>query len=93
MKEQLQIVEAIGQAVSEVAPAVRAAMIEHPGFADIGKRMLLAWEEGITGLRDKRVYTLGEMPFGDAFSGFSDPPKLKVKKPVVGRSEWLGRRK
>jgi len=60
VKEQLQIVEAIGQAVSEVAPAVRAAMAEHPAFADIGKRMLLAWEEGIIGLRDKRVYALGD---------------------------------
>ena len=93
MKEQLQIVEAIGQAVSEVAPAVRASMIEHPGFADIGKRMLQAWEEGVTGLRDKRVYALGEMPLGEAFSGFSAPPKLKAEKPVVGRSGLLGRRK
>ena len=98
LKEQLQIVEAIGQAVSEVAPAVRAAMVEHPGFADIGKRMLQTWEAGVTGLRDKRVYALGDAvstkaALGDAFGGFSDPPKLKAEKPVVGRSELLGRRK
>lgn len=98
VKEQLQIAEAIGQAVSEVAPAVRAAMIEHPGFADIGKRMLLAWEEGVTGLRDKRVYALGDVAssrtaLGDAFSGFSDPPKLRTRSSVVGRSELLGKKK
>lgn len=98
VKEQLQIVEAIGQAISEVAPAVRAAMVEHPGFADIGKRMLLAWEEGVTGLRDKQVYALGDAAsskavLGDAFSGFSDPPKLTVGKSVVGRSELLGKKK
>jgi serine/threonine-protein kinase HipA len=34
-------------------------MDEHPGFSDIGKRMLLAWEEGINGLRHKSTYALG----------------------------------
>lgn len=92
-KEQLEIVEAIGQAISEVAPMVRVAMEEHPGFRDIGKRMLLAWEEGITGLRNKATYALGDVPLGDAFSGFSDPPKLEIAKADIGRSELLGRRK
>ncbi len=93
VKEQLEIVDAIGQAVTEVAPSVRAAMNDHPAFADIGKRMLQAWQEGVGGLRDKRVYALGEIPLGDAFGGFSDPPKLVAKKSVVGRSELLGSKK
>jgi len=93
VREQLQMVEAIAQAVSEVAPSVRAAMIEHPGFADTGKRMLLTWQEGLAGLRDKRVYALSEAPLGEAFKGFSEPPKLKSETSVVGRSELLGKRK
>jgi hypothetical protein len=69
------------------------AMNEHPAFADIGKRMLQAWQDGVDGLRDKRVYALGEISLGDAFSGFSDRPKLVTKKSVVGRSELLGSKK
>lgn len=98
VKEQLEIVEAVGQAVSDVAPSVRSAMNEHPAFADIGKRMLQAWQEGVDSLRDKRVYGLGAAsaaasPLGNAFSGFSDPPKLVAEKSVVGRSESLGSKK
>jgi serine/threonine-protein kinase HipA len=93
IKEQVEIIEAIGQAISEVAPTVRTAMEEHADFRDIGKRMLLAWEEGINGLRNKATYALGAAPLGDAFTGFSDPPKLQVAKADIGRSELLGRRK
>ncbi len=93
LREQIQIIDAITQAISEVAPNVRAAMIEHPAFADIGKRMLLAWQEGIDRLRDQRIYALGEATLGDAFAGFSDPPKLKRRKKALGRSELLPRRK
>jgi serine/threonine-protein kinase HipA len=93
VKDQLEIVEAIGQAISDVAPSVRTAMDEHPGFSDIGKRMLLAWEEGINGLRHKSTYALGVTPLGEAFTGFSDPPKIVAGKPDIGRSELLGRRK
>lgn len=93
VKEQREIVEVIGQAVSEVAPLVRAAMGAHSAFADIGKRMLQAWQEGIDGLRDERVYALGGISLGDAFSGFSNPPKLVTRKSAVGRSELLGSRK
>lgn len=93
VKEQLQIVDAIAQAVSEVAPMVRAAMIEHPDFADLGKCMLQAWEAGVTELRDKRVYALGTTALGDAFTGFSDPPKVDAGRSTIGHSELLGRRK
>jgi serine/threonine-protein kinase HipA len=90
LREQAEILDSIGQALSEVAPAVREAMKEHSGFVDIGKRMLLAWEEGINGLRDKRVYALGAAALGSAFEGFSDPPKLANEKAIIGRSDLLG---
>lgn len=91
--EQTGMIEAITQAVSEVGPLVRAAIKEHPGFVDIGKRMLLTWQEGVQGLRDRHVYALGDRALGEAFTGFSEPPKLKGEKTAVGRSELLGKRK
>jgi serine/threonine-protein kinase HipA len=67
-------------------------MAEHPGFRDIGKRMLLAWQEGITGLRDHRVYAVGDWPANRVFEGISDPPKLEMPRSVVGRSPLLSDR-
>lgn len=92
VKEQSEIIEAISDAVSATAPQVRDAMKTHPAFADIGKRMLLAWHEGVSILRDKRGYALGDWKPGTALTGFSDPPKLENPKAVIGRSELLGRR-
>lgn len=93
LKQQLLILEKISDAVSDVAPAVRLAMAEHPEFSDIGKRMLLSWNGGITGLRDPRTYAAVDWRPGAAFDGFSDPPKLDNLKSVIGRSELLGTRK
>lgn len=59
-KDQKLTVERIAEALSDVAPQVRMAMEEHPGFNDIGKHMLLAWEVGIAGLRNKRSDLLGK---------------------------------
>ena len=39
--------------------------------------MLLAWAEGVQGLRDERVYAVGAWQAGDAFEGFSPPTKTK----------------
>ena len=58
-KEQARMVEALCDAVADVTPQVREAMKTHAAFSDIGQRMLLAWAEGIQGLRDKHVYALG----------------------------------
>jgi serine/threonine-protein kinase HipA len=91
-KDQAGIVEAISDAVSSVAPQVREAMAEHPGFEEIGKRMLVAWHEGVTGLRDKRVYALGDWVPSKAFEGFSVPTKLENPKALIGRSEGLGKK-
>jgi serine/threonine-protein kinase HipA len=91
-KEQRQMVEAISDAVADVGPLVRQAMGQHPGFEDIGKRMLMAWAEGVQGLRDQRVYAVGEWVAGDAFEGFSAPEKISAKPTKIGRSPLLGER-
>jgi len=91
-RHQAEIVEAIGDAMVEVGPMVRQAMADHPGFVDIGKRMLAAWSEGLLSLRDKRIYSMGNVDLGGAFTGFSDvAPSPKARK-VIGRSTLLGKR-
>lgn len=91
-KAQQLIVQAISDAVADVGTQVRAAMLTHPGFADIGKRMLLAWAEGVQGLRDQRVYAVGDWAAGAAFEGFSAPPKHTSEPTKIGRSPLLGKR-
>jgi serine/threonine-protein kinase HipA len=92
-KEQVKIIEAIGDAVSVTAVQVREAMTVHPGFVDIGKRMLNSWHEGVSGLRNPRTYAMGEWRASDALTGFSAPPKLaNPKKVAIGRSELLGKK-
>ena len=89
-KEQQHLVQAISDAVADVGREVRQAMTEHPGFQDIGKRMLLTWAEGVQGLRDQRVYAVGDWAAGKAFEGFSAPPKLAAETNKIGRSPLLG---
>lgn len=91
-REQADIVDRIGTAMAETGPLVREAMAGHPGFAEIGKRMLIAWQEGLASLRSKRVYAMGDAALGDAFTGFSDPKPTKTRRKVVGRSDLLGKR-
>lgn len=91
-KEQVQMVQAISDAVADVVPQVRQAMALHDGFKDVGKRMLLAWSEGVQGLRDQRVYAVGDWAAGEAFEGFSAPPKLTSSTNKIGRSPLLGKR-
>lgn len=90
-REQAEIVDQIGTAMAEVGPQVRAAMAEHPGFVEIGKRMLLSWQEGLAGLRDKRTYAMGAAELGEAFTNFSDPKPVKPERQIIGRSDLLGR--
>jgi serine/threonine-protein kinase HipA len=91
-KEQQHMVQAISDAVADVGPLVRQAMAQHPGFEDIGKRMLLAWAEGVQGLRDQRVYAVGDWVAGDVFEGFSASEKIRAKPTKIGRSPLLGER-
>jgi serine/threonine-protein kinase HipA len=92
VKEQTEIIEAISDAVSATAPQVREAMSAHQGFDDIGKRMLIAWHESVSGLRERRMYTMHEWKPSDAMTGFSDPPKLDNPKIEIGRPELLARK-
>ena len=91
-KEQQRMMEAISGAVADVGPLVRHAMLQHPGFEDIGKRMLMAWAEGVQGLRDERVYALGDWRAGEAFDGLSAPIKQTADTAKIGRSPLLGKR-
>jgi len=93
LREQVEIVERIATAVAEVAPQVRVAMEQHPGFRETGKRMLESWSLGVSGLNGKRAYALKGSTLGAAFEGFSDPAPTKPARSVVGRSEGLGRRR
>jgi hypothetical protein len=47
------------------------------GFKDTGKRMLAAWSEEVSFLRDSRTYSLSPWKSAAAFEGIFDPPKLK----------------
>lgn len=91
-REQKEIVERISDAVADVAPAVRELMNGLEGFKDIGKRMLAAWSEGVSVLREARMYGLSPWKSSSAFEGMSDPPKLKSPRRVIGRSELLANR-
>lgn len=91
-RDQVDIVDQIGTSIAEVGPKVREAMDAHEGFREIGKRMLQSWQEGIAGLRDKRIYALGAAELGEAFKGFSEPQPAKSRSGAVGRSELLAKR-
>jgi len=92
LREQIGIVERISDAVSDTSPLVREMMHRFSDFRDTGKRMLAAWNEGISGLRDRRVYAMSNWSPNEAFQGLSDPPRLESTRRVIGRSPLLGNR-
>jgi hypothetical protein len=62
------------------------------GFKETGKRMLAAWSEGVSVLRDSRMYGLSMWKSSPAFERISDPPKLENPRTVIGHSELLSHR-
>jgi serine/threonine-protein kinase HipA len=92
LREQSGMVERISDSIAETVPLVQNKMSDLPEFKDTGKRMLLAWQEGVNGLRDRRVYSVGDWPAGKVFEGISDVPRLESLRKVVDRSPLLGGR-
>jgi serine/threonine-protein kinase HipA len=90
VQEQRRMVEAISDAAKSVAPEVREAMKRHRGFEDVGKRMLLAWQEGVSGLRE--LYGLDPWKAGAAFQ-LTAPARKKRNRRVIGHSELLATRR
>ena len=86
------MLESICDAMAEVVPEVRARMEDLPAFRETGKRMLLAWKDGVEGLRSQKVYALGELPAPATFEGISEPEKLPKTRKIIGRSPLLGGR-
>jgi serine/threonine-protein kinase HipA len=93
LKAQKELIEAISDAVSDKASKVRAAMRVHDGFKEIGTRMLLAWKEGVNGVREKSIYDLPAFATGSAFKGLATVPKLSTSRVAQGRSEGLATRR
>ncbi len=92
LREQSEMLERISDSVADAVPLVRSKMSDLPEFKDTGRRILLAWQEGVNGLRDRRVYSVGDWPAGKVFDGISDVPWLESPRSVVGRSPLLGGR-
>lgn len=89
LREQSEMVEHISDSVADAVPLVRGKMSELPEFRDTGKRMLLAWQEGVNSLRDRRMYFVGDWPANKKFEGISDAPRLESPSSVVGHSPLL----
>ena len=92
LREQSEMVERISDSVADVVPLIPSKMSDLPKFKDTGKRMLLAWQEGVKGLRDRRAYSVGDWLADKVFDGISDVPRLESPLSVVGRSPLLGGR-
>ena len=92
LREQSEMLERISDAVADVVPLVLGKISEVPEFKDTGKRMLQAWQDGVKGLRDRRVYAIGDWPADKVFDGISDAPRLESPRSVVGRSPLLSKR-
>ena len=59
-KKLKEIIEEIAQAMLEVAPQVIYATQYFSEFHEVGKRMLLAWNEGINGMRPTAQILMGK---------------------------------
>jgi hypothetical protein len=55
----------------------------HTDFGELGKHILLAWQEGTTGFRDRRGYA-GKWHVAKVFEEISNPPKLQSPKAAIG---------
>jgi len=92
LKEQRQILENICDAITSTIPQVQEAMENYPGFKEMGKQMLFAWNQGVSSMRDKKAYALPLWNSTAKIQQLSDPPKSKIARTIIGNSEGLGLR-
>lgn len=93
-KRLKETVEETAQAMVEVAPEVVYATKQFPEFHEVGKRMLLAWEEGINSLRANTMSFAEKPGMKEVLENahFSDPAPETQSGTTIGRSELLGKR-
>jgi serine/threonine-protein kinase HipA len=89
---QGELVERISDALSDTVPIVRQMMRRFDGFEDTGARMLLAWNEGVNGLRERRVYNMTPWQSDEMLQGLAPLSKLETNRTVIGRSPLLANR-
>jgi serine/threonine-protein kinase HipA len=89
VRDQTVLVESVSDAVAEGVPLVQSKMEEIPAFRDLGKRILVAWQEGVAGLQDRRVYAVGKWQAGKMFDGISDPPSSRILEPPLVAFHFL----
>lgn len=93
-KKLKEIVEETAQAMVEVAPKVVYATKQFPEFHEVGKRMLLAWEEGINSLRANTTSFAEKTGIKEVLKNayFSDPVPETKSGATISRSELLAKR-
>lgn len=79
-------VERLCEAIVEVSPEVLNATHEYAHFADVGVRMLRAWNEGMNSLRLQKSWSLPSLSALLAQESLAAVPDAKASKRVVGRS-------
>jgi serine/threonine-protein kinase HipA len=88
-----QRIEALCEAMVEVAPRVAQASRDYPAFKDIGPRMLHAWNDGMNSLRLRRTWSLPNLAAcieAEGFAGIAKPKSPPKEK--LGRSQLLAPR-
>jgi serine/threonine-protein kinase HipA len=76
-------------AMTAVAPEVLAATDRHPAFREVGKRMLLAWNDGMQSLKLEKSWQLPDLTDFLSSSRLSEPERMRVPRNVIGRSNLL----
>jgi serine/threonine-protein kinase HipA len=86
-------VERICQAMVEVSAEVTKACTAHESFAQIGPRMLHAWNDGMNSLRLQKTWSLPSLAAQIEAAGFADVAQAKAAPAEkIGRSSMLAPR-
>lgn len=91
--ETQQRVERIFEAMISVAPEVVEACHRYPAFQEIGQRMLLSWNEGMSSLRLRKTWSVPSLENVIRAAGFpAGKPPLRANRKKIGQSPLLGKR-